>query len=426
MARYLVLVIGLCFLSLTAVVMLAASPEYRLERSLNFLSFEEALTLLNRKFDAGDRSAALLSRRAEYQIRAGEFTAARQSYAALAEQPGSALTAQEALAQLALELGDLELASRHLAKALVLDPDPERLDRLARILQLLRRPAEERALLESIAPDKLTDRSAERLLELQIAASDHAAVERMLRARAEIDHADRPHMRTALVELLAGSDRVDEGIILAATWAGRDGDAETLARVIEHLLERGIIEHARILAETAMSHGVADAHAVIPVFARSGHGLIARQLLEDWVGTTASLDARDQASLLRYSQIMNDYTLARRVLRRNRPGRLEPDFVLGVIRGSYYRFGANVLVDFRDHLKPDILATDPLFAAEAMLALRQQPYAFRYLVAAAQAELAEWEEVSWTTLATQITPASTRMALHRTRLARNHSADLAP
>ena len=85
MARYLSLVIGLCILSLVAVVLLSASPEEKLELSLSRLPPNDALIRLNEVFRNGDRTPNLLMRRAELLSATGAFDEARDTLEKLAE-----------------------------------------------------------------------------------------------------------------------------------------------------------------------------------------------------------------------------------------------------------------------------------------------------------------------------------------------------
>jgi hypothetical protein len=416
MARYLSLVIGLCILSLVAVVLLSASPEEKLERSLSRLPSDEALHRLNEVFSNGDRTPNLLMRRAELLSASGAFQEARETLETLAESPEGALLARESLARLARDLGHVAAAASELQKAYALDSSPERLERLARLLDLGRQTNAELALLQAAQPSDLTDRSAARLLELLTARADMEGAERLLRARAELATPARTAMRSMLVELLIGADRANEATALAAEWFERNKDASALAVTVERLLERGFVDRARVLAEVALASKLPGAHAVIPKFGIAGHNMVARALMREWLDQNPKLDAEGQIKLLDYSRIMNDFSEAQAFMRRNRPERLEPEFVAGVLKGRYFRFGLAALAESRRYLLPYVLDTDPLFAADIMLASQHQSEAVKYLSAAAQRRLEPWEEDAWGRLVARINPSTVRIRLLQTRL----------
>ncbi len=415
MMRYLTLVIGLCLLSLVAVVLLSPSPEERLERALSRLSPASALDELNRMYAGGNRTPSLLLRRSELLMANGAVTEAERTLETLADDPGNAVLGNDALARLELELGAVTDAAEHLARAQAIDPTPERLDRLARLYELARRGDAERALLEGADARGLLDRSARRLLEIDLERGDMAAAERLLRVRADVAGEARAEMRGALVELLIGSDRADEATTLAVRWLARDRDTAALALAVERLIERGFVDHADALASAAVAQGLPGAHVVIPVFATAGHGVEARALLRDWLAIHPRPDRQEAAALLDYSKRMNDFTAVERLLLRGAPGDFDPGFVLGVVKGAYYRFGAPALPGLRRFLTPEVLASDPLFAAELALALRDSRGATRYLVLAAGEDLAPWQSKAWDALARQVTQGPLHARLMRAR-----------
>jgi hypothetical protein len=415
MVRYLTLVIGLCLLCLVAVVLLSPSPEERLERALSRLTPASALDELNRLYAQGNRTPTLLLRRAELLMSNGAVDEARRTLDDLAQSPTDAVLGNDELARLDLELGDAAAAAVHLARAQDLDPTPERLDRLARLYELARRSDAERTLLEGADAGGLTDRSAQRLLELDLERADMAAAERLLRVRADVAGDARAAMRGSLVELLIGSDRAEEATVLAVRWLARDRDTAALGLAVERLIERGFVGHAETLARAAVGQGLPGAHVVIPVFATAGHGVEARALMRDWLAIHPRPNREEAAALLDYSQRMNDFTAVERLLLRGGPGDFDPAFVVGVLKGAFYRFGAAALPGFHGFLTPEILAADPLFAAEIELAQRDPRGATRYLELATRQDLAPWQGRTWDALARQVTAGPLHDRLVRAR-----------
>ncbi len=411
MTRYLGIVVGLCMLSMVAVVLLSTSPEEKLERSLSRLPAMDALDELNRTYLAGDRTPNLLIRRAELLLASGDVEEARRTYQTLARIPEAELVAREAMSEAEANLGDLTAAAEQLEAAYGLDPTPERLDRLVRYYELSRRTELELALLVSLEPEDLTDRAARQLLKLLVARADMEAAEALLRSRAELATPDRATMRGALADLLVGSDRADEAAERAARWFGRDSDAESLARTVERLIERGFISHARALSDVVTESGVPGAHMVIPAFAAAGHGLFARTLLHEWLNATAALDADGQMALIAYSKTMNDFGEARMLLRKGNVDDFVPEFVVEVLKADYFRFGPASLAGFRRYLVPDILDKEPIFAADLMLGQRRSGDAIRYLTLAASQDLQPWEREAWAEIVERITPLALRRRL---------------
>ncbi|MFO1144213.1 MAG: hypothetical protein U1E59_17910 [Amaricoccus sp.] len=418
MVRYLLLVVGLGLLCLVAVVLLSPSPEERLDRALSRLSPQSALAELDRMYEQGDRTPNLLLRRSELLMATGDVAEARRTLEDLAASPENAVLGNDQLAQLDVELGDADDAAIHLARAYALAPDPEQLDRLARLHELARRTDAELGLLEGANAATLTDRSARRMLELELERGDMAAAERLLRIRAETPGDSRAEMRGMLAELLIGSDRADEATLMTVGWLARDEDSTALGLAVERLIERGFIENAEVLARAAVASGVSAAHVVIPVFSIAGHGVEARALMRDWLAGHPRPDAAECAALLDYAKTMNDFSAVEGLLRRGEPADFDPAFVVGVLKGAYYRFGAAALPEFRRYLAPEVLSADPLFAAEIELAERDPADATRYLVLAAGQELAPWQTEAWDALARQVTSGPLHDRLVRARAVR--------
>ena len=244
MTRCISLVLGLCLLSLIAVVLLSASPEEKLERSLSRLQSADSLNELNRVYGAGDRTPNLLIRRAELLLAKGEVDEAKRTYEALASISETELLARNAMAEAAINLGDIPAAVAQLKEAHALDPSPESLDRLARLYELTRDTDAERGILLTATPDTLSDRSARRLLDLSILEGSMGAAETLLRARAEVASPARSQMRGYLAELLVGSDRADEAATLGAEWFGRNHNSVALSLTVSRLIERGFVDPA--------------------------------------------------------------------------------------------------------------------------------------------------------------------------------------
>jgi hypothetical protein len=150
--------------------------------------------------------------------------------------------------------------------------------------------------------------------------------------------------------------------------------------------------------------------------------MVARALMRDWLDQNPKLDAEGQMKLLDYSRIMNDFSEAQAFLRRDRPERLEPQFIIGVLKGNYFRFGPASLAESRHYLLPHALDADPLFAAEIMLASQHLSEAVKYLSAAAQRHLEPWEEDAWGRLVARVNPSTARIRLLQTRLAHTSSS----
>ena len=118
---------------------------------------------------------------------------------------------------------------------------------------------------------------------------------------------------------------------------------------------------------------------------------------------------------------MNDFTAARALLRRGPVESFSPDFVVGVMRASYYRFGTAALSEFQDYLVPSILDADPIFAAEVMLGQQRPTDASRYLENAATLGMQPWKHDEWAKLVERITPVAARKHLMAIRPGGNPS-----
>lgn len=413
MSSYVLQVIALCILSSLAVVMLSPSPAEKLELELSTMPAKDALAELDRAYSQGERNPNLVVKRAELSLEDADIASARESLESLADQPEHAVLAQELLARHARELGDLRTATTHLAKAYELAPSQERLQTLATSFRLLRRTDDEERLLVSADPSHLPVQLVSRLLELLLTRGDVKAAETVLRARLDMPPEQRGHARAMLAELMIGSQRANDAAVLAAKWLSEDGDAESLARVTSDLLRRGFVDQARTVATVCLDAGLGGAHATIAAFSVAGHGSIARELLGDWLHGRTRLSASEQAALLSYTKTMNDFSAALALLRRAGPEAFDPSFVLGVIEGTYRRFGGAALTELLPYLKPEILKGNPLLAAEMSLSLGQHIAAARYLVLARAEKLERWDEQVLAKLAQRLKPAELRFRIAR-------------
>ncbi|MCF7991872.1 MAG: hypothetical protein K9M02_15660 [Thiohalocapsa sp.] len=417
MSRYLLQVIILCLLSLVAVVMLSPPPAEKLELALSTMPAQEALAELDRVYAAGDRNPNLLMKRAELSLENADIAAARESLLSLAELQPHAVLAQERLATVARELGDLPTAVGHLAQAYALDPTPRRMGELAAAYRLLGRVEDERRLLDSVEPFALPPRLAQRLLELLRTRGEPAAMEVLLRARSELPAARRTHERGQLAELLIGSGRSAEAAATAAAWFIAEGDAGSLRTVTEALLRRGEVNAAEALSVVCLEADRDKAHVVIGAFAGAGYGARARSLLAEWLGERHRIDADAQAALLSYARQLNDYAVPLALMRLNGDETFTPDFILGVIKGSYRRFGRAALGGVLAHATPRVLASDPLFAAELALDLSRHSIAARYLlIASARIGLEPWQRARIAELTSRLQPPALRLQIAKSLL----------
>jgi len=238
-----------------------------------------------------------------------------------------------------------------------------------------------------------------RLLELERTRGDLHASEGLLRARIGLPPKHRGAARTMLAELLIGDGRADDAAVITAEWYSADGDTDSLTRVTAYLLGRGFVREARALATACLESDPDRAHVTIPVFAIAGHGAIARALLRDWLGGRTTLTAAEQVALLSYMRTMNDFSAALALIRHSGAEAFEPSFVLGAVKGEYRRFGGAALNAFLPDLKPDILKTDALFAAQISLLYGQHVAAARYIALAAAKGLALGEQQAFVKLA---------------------------
>ena len=84
---------------------------------------------------------------------------------------------------------------------------------------------------------------------------------------------------------------------MAARWIEGPQAAEALETSVRAMIGRGAINAAVLLARKGFVLAPADSHVVLPIFARSGHGGIARILQREWLATRTTLSDAEWSTL---------------------------------------------------------------------------------------------------------------------------------
>jgi hypothetical protein len=247
-------------------------------------------------------------------------------------------------------------------------------------------------------------------------------MEVLLRARIDLPAARRRQARARLADLLVGSGRAEETAALAASWLAADQDSESLRAATDALLRRGEVDAALVLSDVCLDIDPDAGHVVIGSFAKAGYGASARLLIAEWLEGRPVIGPSDQAALLAYASQLNDYSIPLALLRGGGPGAFGPDFILGVIRGVYRRFGLAGVDGLLKYARPRVLAEDPLFAAELAMALGQHRTAASYLLlASARVDLDAGHRARLAELTGQLRPPALRLDIARRLLAQSNT-----
>lgn len=387
----------LCAAAIGGIVVLRPDPTVRLEAELSRLEPEEALKGLReaeRRVTFHDNLELLYGR---LSLADGDLDSARRSFQRLLARAGPSEEVLEALAGIEATAGDLTAAAAFLRRAYDTFPTEERRLRLGGWYRTLHQPEAERDLLLSEDPVVLTPWEIEHLGLLLIREARLDDYERLLATLADSDAESHLAYKRKLLEFLIEAGRSREAVSVAARWAAGPQAAEALDTSVRAMIGRGAIDAAVVLARDGFTVAPADSHVVLPIFARSGHGGIARILQLEWLATRTTLSDAEWSTLSLLAEGTGDMTGLQRALafggRSASPGSTAP----ALMQFVRYR-GPQALVPYRNLLNEDIYKAVPLLGAAWNGWQGDHAATYRYLIAASQQPLSEWDQLIWMSL----------------------------
>ena len=366
---------------------------------------EAAARLANRLYDGGDRRGALLARVFELNHVVGNPHRADKALREyLAGNPDNARTLRKAAEFFELEQ-DLEGTLAALVNLIRVAPTASSVEKLARLYRLHGRFAEEEGLLLAqrhlLKAEFLT-----RLGGLLAQKGDVAGALSVLRSADERFPAEQEQFASLLFDLLVGQNALDEALVRASRWAGRDTDPYPRMPMILRFVEAGAKAPALALAgvplaSAATSSDVPKAATVWTLLSR-GHVDLAGDLIEQFSDARPRPERR--AAMANYVSVaVATGSLGQIIHKADRLLRASDEhhkkLGLGLAAILFEKWGFAGLGPLRAHLSFELVSLDPLFAAQLALAERQPAMAGFHL---SRVELAETDEAltrQWRALA---------------------------
>lgn len=404
MRPHVLALLAVCGLALAAILLLRPNEEVRFEARLAQLEPEEALASLR----AAERSEGALPQSLELAHArlargAGELAEARAGFERVLEETGPQAGVLDELARIEALAGDMARAARLLGEAQALEPDDERRQTLGHWLRALRETEAELALLRGTPPEDLTAWERERVALLLVEAGRVEEYRAYLAAAAGAEDpaaegAEAAPFRRQLLEFEIDAGAPDRALEAALRWHdAAPEDREGLRISVGTLIGRGAIDEAGALARRAVERDPETGAALAPVFLRSGHGGLARDLQARWLRSDPPLSREDWAALAEMAELSGDLSALNAALAR--PAAAEEE-VPGSVFLQLLRYrGAQALVPHRARLTGDALAEAPLVAAAWSNWRRQPSETYRDLVLASRAPLTDWDREIWLSIA---------------------------
>ncbi|CAM3403411.1 Tetratricopeptide repeat-containing protein [Paracoccus nototheniae] len=400
---YVMITAALGGIAVGGIALLRPDPGVEFEAELSRLEPGDALRRLRAaegRFDFHDNLQLLHAR---LSLADGDLDGARRSFLQLLAQAGPSDEALESLAGIEAASGHPGRAAVFLRRAYALRPTPERRAELGGWYRTLRLAGAERALLASVDPAILTGPEVGRLGQLLIAAGQIDAYEALLFTLADGEVADskapdRLAYRQRLLEYLVEGGRPAEAVAVATVWAGQPDPGPVLEASVRALIGRGAIDAAILLARAGFGVAPEDAHRVLPVFARSGHGGTARILQDEWLAGRPRLSEPEWATLSALAESTGDMRGVRHALALG-GGQASPA-ARGQALTQVMRYrGAVALVPYRALLDDQVFAASPLVGAGWAAWRGDRAGSYAHLLAAADQPLGSWDQLIWMSLA---------------------------
>jgi tetratricopeptide (TPR) repeat protein len=402
MLRHFALLLTFCALAAVAVYFLRLSPTVRLEAEIAQLDPATALARLDQGASEAGLDANLALMRADLALRSGSFDTARATLQGLRAESSLQLVAEERLAELARVEGEIERAAAHLEVAYSIKPKAEHRLTLGGWYRLLRRQQDELRILRSVPPNLLTTWEVERLVGLLQHERQFDALEATLETMATQGGNGADPYRARLIDFLVAFDRSAETVETAWGWFAADQDPRSLEVAAEELIARGALPEAIALTHYALTTSPQTTHGLILIFARSGHGAIARTFQARWLAASRSLGEPEWETLLEFAEITGDQSGLRAALEHPAAGTItRPILAQALAQFLRYR-GPRSLIEHRRRLTPELLDEAPLIGAAWMAEQGRQKPLFAYLVAATERPMSDWERHIWLTLAEEL------------------------
>jgi len=367
--------------------------------------YEEASRLLLSMRGAGDRRPQVLMQMLVLRIKLGDIPGALETVeAVLAVRPGDP-QAQEIMADLLLQSGQLDEYLRVTDRLVRSHPDPDRLSRLLALYRHHGRYDAELALLQTFAGSRyLSVPDYERLGALLSARGDWDGAKRWLRLVDRRAPAGETSARLRLLHVLLRSGRVEDAQRLAETWLTKWQNPYLAARLIIRLAQAGAVRSAVALARVCAERMPEAALQVAGVLTESAHPEIARELLARWIDLVSEPSADAARSYVHASLAAGEWRRPVEKLLQLRTGS-PPEIQAGFAQEIAYGYGPEMLAQLLPLLPRAALRARPLLAAQIMRLGENRQLAEWYLDRVDPLRLPGYQQKVWLALLRALKPA---------------------
>jgi len=367
--------------------------------------YEEASRMLVSMRVAGDRRPQVLMQMLVLRIKLGDIPGALEAVeAVLAVRPGDP-QAQEIMADLLLQSGQLDEYLRVTDRLVRSHPDPDRLSRLLALYRHHGRYDAELELLQTFAGSRyLSVPDYERLGALLSARGDWEGAKRWLRLVDRRAPAGETSSRLRLLHVLLRSGRVEEAQRLAETWLTKWQNPYLAGRLIIRLAQAGAVRSAVALAHVCAERMPEAALQVAGVLTESAHPEIARELLARWIDLVSEPSADAARSYVHASLAAGEWRRPVEKLLQLRTG-APPEIQAGFAQEIAYGYGPEMLAQLLPLLPRAALRARPLLAAQIMRLGENRQLAEWYLDRVDPSRLAGYQQKVWLALLRALKPA---------------------
>ena len=377
--------------------LLRPAPEVRFEGGLSQLQPDAALAQLRAAQGSMAFHDNLELLYGQLLLADGDLDGARQSALRLLSRSPESVAALDMLAEIEQTDGDLPRAVLALRRAYRAEPSAERRLRLGGWYAALRMEDAERGLLTSVAPAVLTLPEIDRLLLLLIDAGHLSEYEALLAGVAEGQGPDHLAFKRRWLQYLVERGRTDEAVAAGARWIKGPDAAAVQQASIEALTGRGAIDAAIRLARVGFAEAPVDGHVALPVFARSGHGGVARLLQAEWLAGRQKLGAADWGTLIALAGSTGDLRGLQEALVSGK-GLAGPELTAEALMQFLRYRGPVALRPYHALLNPEVVEAAPLLGAAWSMWRGDRAGGYHALLAAARQPLSDWDQLIWMSL----------------------------
>jgi tetratricopeptide (TPR) repeat protein len=406
-------VIALLALAPAAGYFLLPGEDERISMLLREGRHREAAATLEQRLATGDSNPQLLASLARATEAAGNIPGAIELMKKFVGQRPRDPTGFDYLAGLQLLAGSPAEMIASMTTLVSIEPNPERVARLAGFYRLYGRFDDEFDLLKRTRNLGVSLKSTDlvRLGEYLAAKGDRlAAISPLLEADPllppEVDRG-----RVLLFDVLLAAERYDEAVSRAMKWIEQWREPWIATRLVRRLPARTPEKDVARLSATAIRLFPETSFYIAKTVAAQGRSSVAAGILSRWASDEPTPTLAQIGGLVEVSGVIGDPTLLWRLLPviLGKPKALEAQsYFLDALAN---KFGDGAIVSLMASIPQPILLARPLFAARFALRTGDQRLALRYLTGARLADMSAADQRVWVDLLAEATSSQAALAL---------------